>query len=629
MKKNYSQRLRMNLIALVAIMCAVQATYSQNSHVEQLWSDLSEAVKKNEVRNTRDKCNELIINAEPFSEYAQRSRYILARLALLEGEMSEIYESYVYFDAIAGKGFTPENYIALKKELKAAYDSLLIEDMRQPISEGVYFSDYHDIKHCPLVLLQIKRSDDGWKAIQLPGGQVADDNMLCKYGGIRAESEIFQSDTALIYNAFWSGMHSRRPNTEMAHSTINESQKFKEEMYGEMARGKYGTGDVLAGTVATEAIGGLMSLLGSALSKGKVTSCISELDWTPIGNGQLLATFTNTTKEERTGGNVPKYEKQHFDFTLFKLYPHHKIFFYDSPNDCVVTSKERIHLKYNERLYKLFEQTHPAFFDDYILSKLSKNKPGKKIIYKLDKLKDLNGLMYKYWEYNTLFASLKTDPMFKMALPLDEMESVYVEGGSLVLGKYEKRINDFRSFMAFRMKEGHLVYMQCPENLLNVKRMQSTYFTDSSYLYGEFIGARQEGKCYMKYTDGSTYEGHAIGMVRNGEGTRTWQDGLTYTGTYKEGKEIDGVAIYIGKDFSYKREVRDGVVDSLATITYSDGNIYKGKTGKHYCPDGIGIMTYANGKVIKGQWENGNLVVNKPTAKNARKRVSNKKKIAK
>ena len=95
--------------------------------------------------------------------------------------------------------------------------------------------------------------------------------MLRKYGGVLRGSEILQNNETLMYNAFWSGTRSRRPNTEMAHSTVEESQNFKEEMYGTMARGQYSTGDVVAGTIATEAVGGLMSLLGAALAKGKVT----------------------------------------------------------------------------------------------------------------------------------------------------------------------------------------------------------------------------------------------------------------------------------------------------------------------------------------------------------------------
>ena len=100
--------------------------------------------------------------------------------------------------------------------------------------------------------------------------------------------------------------------------------------------------------------------------------------------------------------------------------------------------------------------------------------------------------MYKFWEYNSLFASLQTDSMREFLLPLDEMQSVYASDGSLSLGKYDKKINDFRSFVAFRVKEGHIVYMQCPTNIYNSTRKQSTYFIDNSYIYGEFIGPKQQ-----------------------------------------------------------------------------------------------------------------------------------------
>lgn len=44
----------------------------------------------------------------------------------------------------------------------------------------------------------------------------------------------------------------------------------------------------------------------------------------------------------------------------------------------------------------------------------------------------------------------------------------------------------------------------------------------------------------MRYSDGGTFVGDAVEMVRHGYGIRTWPDGQTYTGTYNNGKEIEG-----------------------------------------------------------------------------------------
>lgn len=172
----------------------------------------------------------------------------------------------------------------------------------------------------------------------------------------------------------------------MAHSTVEESQIFKEEMYGTMARGRYSTGDVVAGTIATEAVGGLMSLLGAALAKGKVTSCIVQLDWKPIGNGQLSAYLTVSSREERTG-SVPEEDNQHFEFTLFKLYPHHKIFFYDPQKDCVVNYDGCISLKSIN--YKLFERTHPAFLKNTLRANFPKTNREKRLFINLINTKTL------------------------------------------------------------------------------------------------------------------------------------------------------------------------------------------------------------------------------------------------
>ena len=70
----------------------------------------------------------------------------------------------------------------------------------------------------------------------------------------------------------------------------------------------------------------------------------------------------------------------------------------------------------------------------------------------------------------------------------------------------------------------------------------------------------------------------------------------------------------------------EGVVDSIAIISYSNGDIYKGKIGQGYLPNGSGIMTYADGRTTKGEWEKGKLVANKPITRNIKRKISNKRK---
>lgn len=52
------------------------------------------------------------------------------------------------------------------------------------------------------MLLKISKGSNGLEAIQLQGGQVANDNMLRKYGGVLRGSEILQNNETLMYNAF-------------------------------------------------------------------------------------------------------------------------------------------------------------------------------------------------------------------------------------------------------------------------------------------------------------------------------------------------------------------------------------------------------------------------------------------
>ena len=101
MKQNYFELMKFILISLIVISSGTSLACAQGRTVEQLWNELQEAVEKNDSFAVLCRCNDLIMSTEPFNEYAQRCRYILAKMDLLENRMNDIYEDFTYFDALA------------------------------------------------------------------------------------------------------------------------------------------------------------------------------------------------------------------------------------------------------------------------------------------------------------------------------------------------------------------------------------------------------------------------------------------------------------------------------------------------------------------------------------------------
>ena len=600
--------------------CFCNTLFAQNN-VTSLWKDVEKQLESGVEWQVKGACERLIVETPIFDEYAQKARFVLAKLALEKASMNSIYEGCAYFDSLIQKqGQVPDSYNSLRAELHAAYDSLLIEDIQKSITSGVYFSDYCDENNIPLVILEIKENQNGYSVSLSDGGQLGQ-SLLEDSGCYIYSSEVMQYDdqSYYTYNSYWGGSKSRNPNTGMAHSFVNSSQDFKRNMYGEMASGYYKTSDVVAGTVATEVIGGLFSLLGGALAKGKVVGTSFSLDWYSIGDGKLSACLTINREIVKTGGE-PKNDTQTFKFTLFKLYPHHRIFFYNPDKKLLLDADGFVgEPTYKNRNYRLFECFHPAFLDEYLSGRMVKEKPDKKIRYKWKKMRQINALMYKYWAYHSLFASLQDDPMLGYAPSLDQMQCVYFNNGSVCLGKYIEKTKYFERFMAYRDSKGDIVYTECNGNGNPVKRKQSIYYADGGYFHGEMFGNKQTGVCSIVYLTGDTYQGEAINFKREGIGKTRWIDGSEFQGICKDDKAYDGIYTFRGKDFVYERRITGGISDSLVTITYQNGDLYRGESKMDFIPNGKGVMTKATGTIQKGDWKDGKLVI-VPKKKSRKKR---------
>lgn len=605
-------------MSVVILLTFGTFTVQAQDSVQQIWEQIGRSATENDVDATRFNCKKLIMTAQPFDSLAVLSRYILAEMSLNGNDMSDIYESYAYFRYYNDNFGKTDIYEDLQKRLKSTYDSLLILDKQQILSEGIYFSDSHTENHQPLLLLHIfKSGGTEWRAQMLDGCYFMENRKNRKRGGITVSSNILQSKDGNTFSVFWHDTHERKPQTELAHSAIDQGRQLKAEMYGTisaaMANDSYNRSDVIGGTVVTELVSGLFVIAGSLFARGKAVNLSNELVWSPMGDGILDAKLIHTEKKMHTGDSDYKEKSDDITFRLFKLYPHHEIFFYDKTNKQIITcDNERISIKNIDPAFKCFA---PSAFSQKILSSLGSEVPCS--FPEVRKAKDINGLMYKYFEYNTLFSSLKDDPIYKYVPDFSELESVYLNDGILALGKYSKKRGDFEQFCAQYKRNGTITYSQLLENTDTTSRYMSVYDNLGGYFYGEFIGDRQEGYGYMRYQNGNIYEGEMVNTVRNGNGTYYYIDGSVFKGRFEDDKCIDGKQVYKGDDFVYEREMSDGEWKDLGEITYINGDKYKGEVDDKYLPHGKGVITYLSGKVVQGEWVNGK-----------KKEFKNKKKYA-
>ena len=107
--------------------------------------------------------------------------------------------------------------------------------------------------------------------------------------------------------------------------------------------------------------------------------------------------------------------------------------------------------------------------------------------------------------------------------------------------------------------------------------------TGNSY-FGEFVLDQKEGVGDYSWCDGSYYVGEWRGNKMHGVGSHKWNDGKEYVGEWANG-------------------ARQGI----GQMIYQNGSRYE---GEFTCdrPHGFGILFQAEGRVLKGCWENGKFV---------------------
>lgn len=526
--------------------------FAQNS-IDELWKKAEAALEANEEYAAVANLEKIVMSTGLFDEPAIQSRLVLAELSLMGTDMEKIYESYAYFNCLHQTQDPHHRYGDLTRQLKHRYDSLLQVDMSQGITPGFYFSDSHDDRHVPTMLARIERTSDRWTISLCYGCGIINDPVNRKKGNIFCAADInYTEDNQLV--AVWNGhVKQRLPQTDLAHSMADQSREFKASMYQEMAAGNYSTSDVVTGTIATEFVGALVNGLGSAMARGKTTQYFHEMIWHRNSDGSLGVLFNRGKVTGYTGQDI-RVQNDEVRFNLYKLYPHHQIFFFDYEDNSLITCNGRIMPTWSD--YDRFFRFSPVFFNPSVQESFGITQPSR--IEKLHKRKDINGIMYKVFEYYTLFADMHTDTIAKYIPPFAELESVYIDEGEsnrgLCLGKVYK--SSLVDFYAMQVNQA-LVFTGLPQNLLQGTCYQSVYYDDGSHLFAEVVNGSQQGYFQILLSNGNRYVGEAIKCIASGEGTLYYHDGKILKGNFDNQVCLSGVLTFEYNGVRYQEEVHD------------------------------------------------------------------------
>ena len=139
-----------------------------------------------------------------------------------------------------------------------------------------------------------------------------------------------------------------------------------------------------------------------------------------------------------------------------------------------------------------------------------------------------------------------------------------------------------------------------------------TYSNGNKYV-GEFRYNTLNGKGTLTYSNGNKYVGEFKDNALNGKGTMTYADGGKYIGEFKDGdRHGNGTMTYPNGDkysgsFDMGWNEQITIYNGFAkgVYNYADGRKYEGEI-RHKSPHGKGTMTFPDGKIQSGVWDDGN-----------------------
>ena len=171
--------------------------------------------------------------------------------------------------------------------------------------------------------------------------------------------------------------------------------------------------------------------------------------------------------------------------------------------------------------------------------------------------------------------------------------------GTILIGKADGYGEYIRS-------DGSKLSGQWKNDLMNGKGKE--IFEGGNY-EGDYINGEKNGYGVLEMTDGSRYEGQFRDNQINGQGTFKWKDGRSYTGSWENSK-MHGRGVFIFSDGrKYDGEYINDIKEGKGRYYWNDEKYYEGEflNGKRH---GEGVIINKD-KIIKGKWNNGNLIKDK------------------
>lgn len=560
-------------------------------------SDLSEETKNTKIDNL---CEQIFISLEPFTPMSIQVRQLAAELHLASDKanrldlMELLWEDVAYFSMLNRMDGHLGEFKELIDRLSNAYGLLLEDDMNQELTPGIYVTLDSSVDSEPGLLLSITNYANQWMARVIDGCYLSEISALrsCE---TNVESEVLQSADSLEFSVNWNKDHKRNPNVALAKTFNDSGQNFAREMSAELASGRYSTGDVVTGTITTAAVQGLMSLFASLAATGKASYFNSELIWKPLSNGKLDGRLVITAVNQNTNQPEPNTKKIELPLHFIKLYPHHGAFFRAA--DYIVTSSLTLRISKDlpQKRFDHISHYHPVFYNEDILQYINENKPAK----------DFNGFTKKrnfkmgmalQMMRNGWLSHYYTEPKVNQIPPIQQCSVHFFNDGFLGMGKWNKKAKNFEGMAAYYHRNGNEAYEPVLINPTD-RREVTLYFPNDIKITAEVVGTTQIGEGEIRYGDGTVYRGGTKNWLADGDGTVVFPNGIIKSGSFSDNKLMNGIRRYTCDEFKTEWVIRDGVCDTIATVSYPDGSSFYGTVNEENKPHGEGL--YINDGIRK------------------------------
>lgn len=592
-----------------------------NDKFKKMWEQIELAASSDNQSEIFQKCIDLISAAPLDNEYSFRGRIMLCDYYLQKADMIGIYEQYAYLRAYQKQHKEAELCSEYMRDLRSAYDTLMMIDKRKEIQEGIYFSNAFNKSGIPILALEIKQVGNTYRAIIHPVCEFAKLMDMYKLNGTpsfktNAQSDILFDGENNEYTAMWGSEKVHRANENAAKTWMEGGEQFRADMYGEMAKRDMSIGETVGATIGTEIGGALFDAISSLFASQKVTARTLGIKWIKEESG-ILKVHLNFFLETQKSGSYPKRKDLQYNMRLYKMYPHYELLFRNSNG---------LYLSYrDEQQNKKLEKTNVAFFDENLKR------------YWYDSSKH-NKQMYKHFAANSLFKPYLGEAQKKMNVPIvDDLRVNYDDNNSLFyLAGWNKKIKSNDYFAAVLYDNGRITIGEMVNGRYNGKFME--FDNDGSCNDLTMVNGYMNGRCILRHPDGQIYfDGNYSDGEKEGYGVETYLDGIAYKGMWKNGKKNgEGIVIYpdnrsfsgefnndipwkgIGTlkkdDCIYTGTLVDGFFTGECIIEYANGDIYKGQVEGDR-PNGIGSITYADTskkpRVLKTKWVDGSPEVTK------------------